>query len=516
MKQLGKRSIRVVEIAMALLVCGCQVVHGGGGVSTEIPILRTWQGDFPVLEYRRLPVDQRAAPNGYLGDAQAFSAVWQVFQPGDPVPEVDFDRQLALFARNVRFYNRLGIARVVLSDGVAAVLVTETMSALPIGEVAAMAMAVIPRHGVRAIAAGDKLIPVADAASFGGTDPSNASYTVSEWTVSLQDGRWEQSAAPGSAAKDRVSAFGAPVFGDLDGDGDEDAALFLSLDSGGSGTFYFAAAALNRDGRYRGTPAVLLGDRIAPRSLEIRGGLVLARYLDRNPQEAMSAEPTVARALSLSLKGGELQVVQPLGADEQVVEGWVTLGHEVRSFQPCSSPVDHWISGSSSALKEIQSRYAEAAHSETPYVALFMVLAGATAEAPADGFGADYPAAFVASQVVAVRPRGSCRSEVIVVDSPVPGASIRSPLAIRGRARGSWFFEGDFPVVLRDHAGTVVAAGFVTATGEWMTDRFVPFEGTLSFKPPPGGDRGLLVFRKDNPSDRAERDDEMALPVFLE
>jgi hypothetical protein len=47
-----------------------------------------------------------------------------------------------------------------------------------------------------------------------------------------------------------------------------------------------------------------------------------------------------------------------------------------------------------------------------------------------------------------------------------------------------------------------------------MTKEFVPFEGILKFKlPATAGHRGILVFKKDNPTDRPELDDAMELPV---
>jgi hypothetical protein len=144
-----------------------------------------------------------------------------------------------------------------------------------------------------------------------------------------------------------------------------------------------------------------------------------------------------------------------------------------------------------------------------------MTLVGRFDEPPADGFGADYRAAFLATRLVRVWPAGNCRREFIVVQSPKPGAVISSPLKIRGRARGSWFFEGDFPLILKDRKGRVIARGYVTARGEWMTKKFVPFEGSLTFEKPAAGERGTLVFKKDNPSDRPELDDSLELPVYL-
>ncbi|MGB5728811.1 MAG: Gmad2 immunoglobulin-like domain-containing protein, partial [Thiogranum sp.] len=85
---------------------------------------------------------------------------------------------------------------------------------------------------------------------------------------------------------------------------------------------------------------------------------------------------------------------------------------------------------------------------------------------------------------------------------------------VRGRARGTWFFEGDFPLVLLDGRGNLVAQGFATAKGEWMTTEFVPFSAVLRFQSPEPGP-GRLILKKDNPSDRRELDDALVVPVVF-
>lgn len=103
--------------------------------------------------------------------------------------------------------------------------------------------------------------------------------------------------------------------------------------------------------------------------------------------------------------------------------------------------------------------------------------------------------------------------DLIRIDSPRPNQKIESPLNISGEAKGTWFFEGDFPVVLTDLDGKIIAEGFVTAQGEWMTEDFVPFQGVLEFEIPDFGDIGTLILRKDNPSGLPEHDDALEVPV---
>jgi hypothetical protein len=143
-----------------------------------------------------------------------------------------------------------------------------------------------------------------------------------------------------------------------------------------------------------------------------------------------------------------------------------------------------------------------------------MTLAGRLAEAPTDGFGRDYGAAFRSSQFLQVWPGGNCRADRVRVTTPVAGSVVRSPLRVSGWARGPWFFEGDFPIHLRDHKGRILATGIAAAKGPWMTQAFVPFEATLQFTASPQPSRGFLVLVKNNPSDDHGLDDAVELPVF--
>ncbi len=103
----------------------------------------------------------------------------------------------------------------------------------------------------------------------------------------------------------------------------------------------------------------------------------------------------------------------------------------------------------------------------------------------------------------------------IVIESPRPNGKVVSPLLIKGRARGNWYFEASFPVELQNASGTRIAITPAQAKGEWMTAEFVPFEVTLTFPPQPAGSKGTLILRKDNPSGLQEHDDELIVPVVF-
>jgi len=104
----------------------------------------------------------------------------------------------------------------------------------------------------------------------------------------------------------------------------------------------------------------------------------------------------------------------------------------------------------------------------------------------------------------------------IVLDSPVQEQTISSPLTISGKARGPWYFEGSFPVLITDWDGIIIAEGIATAHGEWMTEDFVPYTAELVFTKPPMGERGNLILKKDNPSGLPENDDAYEIVVRFE
>ena len=150
----------------------------------------------------------------------------------------------------------------------------------------------------------------------------NTTYRIDGQAVTLVNGVAEVEAAPGSASKVITKYFGNQAMGDLNGDGVPDQAFLLTQERGGSGTFFYIVAAVhNAAGRYSGSDAVLLGDRIAPHSTEIRGGNVVVKYAVRADGEPMATPPSVGRSLTLKLDPQTMQ----LGEVEQNVEGEVDL-----------------------------------------------------------------------------------------------------------------------------------------------------------------------------------------------
>ena len=272
------------------------------------------------------------------------------------------------------------------------------------------------RHGNPAASMPTSTCPGAQSVTV--RDPRNTSYVVDGKPVAIVDGIAEEELAPGSASKLVTKVWTVSTPGDLTGNGTGDVAVVLTQDGGGSGTFYYLAAAMKTADSYQGTNALLIGDRIAPQNVSIESGQIVENYADRAPGESFSASPSVGKTMYAFVDNGKL------------VEG-----------------------GSLS------------------------------------------------------------RQNLITVATPAPNTQVRSPLTVSGTARGTWYFEASFAVILEDAGGTPLAQVPATAQGEWMTENFVPFTATVSFAPQPAGTVGRLILKKDNPSGLPANDNQLVLPV---
>lgn len=247
---------------------------------------------------------------------------------------------------------------------------------------------------------------------FVGQNSENLSYIIEGQAIKLQNGL--ASAQDGAGGSITTKIFSITP-GDINGDGLEDSAVMITQDRGGSGTFFYAAVAINNGKGFVGSNAVLLGDRIAPQNLEIKNGLLIANYAERKAGESFTVPPSVGVSKYMELQG-------------------------------------------------------------------YFLFA---------------------------------RPEAMRLFSPRPNDEIFSPLKISGQARGSWFFEGSFPVMLVDWDGRIIAQGIARAKSEWMTQEFVPFEAEMEFKKPEYKNNGSLILKKDNPSGLPQNDDALEIPVYF-
>ena len=149
----------------------------------------------------------------------------------------------------------------------------------------------------------------------------NAAYPVEfaepDGIAHLEDGEFRQQAAPGSATQTVVRLAEIRSFGRIDNGSSIDAAPILIVDPGGSGTFIYLVAALNIDGQPEMAATILLGDRVAVRSLKIVDSQIVVGMRVRGPDDPfayLTTEVTRTYALEgsdLVLLSEETSIVPP-------------------------------------------------------------------------------------------------------------------------------------------------------------------------------------------------------------
>lgn len=139
-------------------------------------------------------------------------------------------------------------------------------------------------------------------------DPANATYRIGDELITLTNGRSEVPVAPGSASKRLTLLLPAyTAYGEITGDGATDTAAILVDQPGGSGSFYYLAALRGpRSWPRPSLEAALLGDRIQVERVTVADGTVSVAYVDRKPDEPMSAPPSVKVTKHFVAKGGML------------------------------------------------------------------------------------------------------------------------------------------------------------------------------------------------------------------
>ena len=114
----------------------------------------------------------------------------------------------------------------------------------------------------------------------------NAEYQIGgPGKVKLTDGNYRSPGSPGESEQWIEVGLGSVLFGDLNGDGANDAAVILVSSGGGSGTYFDLAAVINEQGqpRHVGTALTLSssggGRSFRIESLEIQVGRIVVRIL---------------------------------------------------------------------------------------------------------------------------------------------------------------------------------------------------------------------------------------------
>jgi phage baseplate assembly protein gpV len=152
-------------------------------------------------------------------------------------------------------------------------------------------------------------VACADTAT-GARGPLQTRYSLGGDWLCLGDQAVAAAAASGSASRHASVWEGSPVYGDLDADGDEDAAVAIFLFRDGKSLSYLAAAVRGENGSV-GSNALLLGEQIGRPQVTISNGLIYVRF-EAPSVDAPDASTSRYRILLATLKGGLLTQLGPV------------------------------------------------------------------------------------------------------------------------------------------------------------------------------------------------------------
>ncbi len=101
------------------------------------------------------------------------------------------------------------------------------------------------------------------------------------------------------------------------------------------------------------------------------------------------------------------------------------------------------------------------------------------------------------------------------LDNLIDNQVITTPSVIHGSATGNWFFEGSFPVVIKDEQGKTILTTFATADGEWMTTSPVLFHVKL---PRITAGKYVITFTQDDPSggESGKPIESLSVPIVIQ
>ncbi|HFE67035.1 MAG TPA: polysaccharide deacetylase family protein [Chloroflexi bacterium] len=155
----------------------------------------------------------------------------------------------------------------------------------------------------------------------------NAAYTLpmemggpEDGRIPLENGEFSVAAAPGSASMNRFFLYPGVAYGDLDGDGREDALVILINNSAGSGNFYHLIPVRNSDGQPQPLNAAFIGDRVIIEQLRVADGQAQLLFRTYRPEETFGSTPTLQVDRRYVLQGDVLELLseETLNANELV------------------------------------------------------------------------------------------------------------------------------------------------------------------------------------------------------
>lgn len=152
------------------------------------------------------------------------------------------------------------------------------------------------------------------------TELANATYPTQytpSGSATLENGRFSEPAAPGSATEITVRMTRYVAYGELNGQ--PAAAVVLVSDPGGSGTFYDLYAMVSQDGQPTAVASTMLGDRVDINSITIENNQIVVDMVQAGPDDPLCC-PSQQVINSYELQGDQLLAVSSQEVAKQPAE----------------------------------------------------------------------------------------------------------------------------------------------------------------------------------------------------
>ena len=316
----------------------------------------------------------------------------------------------------------------------------------------------------------------------------NAEYQLpllgdEDMPIQFTDGEGHVAFGEGATERDYAGIDNDTVaFGDLDGDGFADAVVVVYVSGGGSGTFKYLAAVLDRDGEPVQAARVSLGDRVLVRSLTITSGQIVAQAVTHRAGDGLCC-PTLEITRDFALRNGELVERQALVIESPLPGETVASGVEVRgttTMHPSGDGLRYLVYDSRGGVIGMGMLPVEGFEdSPGTFAAPVEFIAGEGGPGRIEIVDVDVGdgsvrARTTAPMVLEATPsmygapptgeRGRPTHE-LVLEAPLSGATVGAGIEVRGRV-SVMPFEKNLTYRIYDEAGTVVGESYITVEGD--------------------------------------------------
>ncbi len=153
---------------------------------------------------------------------------------------------------------------------------------------------------------------------------ANATYMgIYDQPVTLTNGSYEgEPFVEGGASRPTVT-FVEAAYGDVTGDGQADAVVYLAENSGGSGVFSYLAAVVDQEGKPVNVATTLLGDRVRVNSITIENGEIEVDMVQAGPNDPACC-PSRHVVKTYALQGDQLVETSSREVSENQAKDHVT------------------------------------------------------------------------------------------------------------------------------------------------------------------------------------------------